>query len=57
MALEAVGAPTFMASVRSLKPSGRLVLVGNVTAGQLSGPLGYFVLNSIQVLGSDSCVK
>lgn len=31
--LECVGIPTLNASIRSLKPGGRLVIVGNVTLG------------------------
>ena len=53
MALEAVGAPTFLSAVRSLRPGGRLVLVGNVTAGQLNMPMGLAILNSLEIIGSD----
>jgi threonine dehydrogenase-like Zn-dependent dehydrogenase len=37
VALEAVGAPTFLSALRALRPAGRLVLVGNVTAPHAAG--------------------
>jgi len=53
MAFEAVGAPTFMGSLRSLKPRGRLVLIGNVTTGTANLPVGLAIINGLEVIGSD----
>eukprot|EP00735_Rhodelphis_limneticus_P001154 TRINITY_DN11721_c0_g1::TRINITY_DN11721_c0_g1_i1::g.11551::m.11551 TRINITY_DN11721_c0_g1::TRINITY_DN11721_c0_g1_i1::g.11551 ORF type:complete len:383 (+),score=46.15,sp/Q975C8/ACAR_SULTO/32.35/4e-56,ADH_N/PF08240.7/2.2e-28,ADH_N/PF08240.7/1.5e+03,ADH_zinc_N/PF00107.21/2e-26,ADH_zinc_N_2/PF13602.1/5.7e+03,ADH_zinc_N_2/PF13602.1/2.4e-12,NAD_binding_10/PF13460.1/2.8e-05,AlaDh_PNT_C/PF01262.16/0.0028,adh_short/PF00106.20/0.0051,adh_short/PF00106.20/7.3e+03,Epimerase/PF01370.16/0.0098,NmrA/PF05368.8/ len=55
MAFEAVGEPTFESSLRALRPGGRMVLIGNVTVGQVPVKLGYLILNSISIIGSDSC--
>lgn len=55
MAIEAVGAPTFAMALRSLKPAGRLILLGNVTVGIAETPIGLQILNGLEVIGSDSC--
>lgn len=52
--LEAVGGPTFASSLRATAPGGKLVVVGNVTNATVQLPLGYCILNSISVVGSDS---
>ncbi len=52
LVLEAVGEPTMAESIRSLKWGGRLVLVGNVTAGTFPLPLGVVILKGLSVLGS-----
>jgi acryloyl-coenzyme A reductase len=52
LVLEAVGEPTMAESIRSLKWGGRLVLVGNVTAGTFPLPLGLVILKGLSVLGS-----
>ncbi|CUF10902.1 alcohol dehydrogenase, putative [Bodo saltans] len=52
--LEAVGGPTFTSSLRALKPGGALVLIGNVENSVCDLPLGYCILNSIRIIGSDS---
>jgi len=57
MALELVGAPTWNASVKSLRPGGRMVLVGNVTADRVEMNPGYFILKEIELLGSASAKR
>ena len=52
--VECTGEPTFEGSLRSLRPEGRLVLVGNTTNAKASLPLGLVILNSLKVVGSDS---
>ena len=47
MVIENVGAPTFSDSLRSLKPGGRLVLIGNVTNENVKLPLGLCILKSL----------
>lgn len=54
MVVECVGAPTFTDSLRSLKPGGRLVLIGNVTNANVSLPLGLCIVKSLSVIGTDS---
>jgi NADPH:quinone reductase-like Zn-dependent oxidoreductase len=54
LVLEAVGGPTFSSSLRALTPGGRIILIGNVENSVCSLPLGYCILNSIQIIGSDS---
>src|SRR5581483_7905522 len=44
VALELTGAPTFNASLRSLRIGGRLVLIGNVTAERVEVNPGYVIL-------------
>ncbi|KJE93321.1 hypothetical protein CAOG_04126 [Capsaspora owczarzaki ATCC 30864] len=55
LAFEAVGEPTFNSSLRSLHTGGRLILIGNVTVGAINLKLGYLIINSIEIIGSDSC--
>jgi D-arabinose 1-dehydrogenase-like Zn-dependent alcohol dehydrogenase len=57
MALELVGQPTWSASVKSLRPGGRVVLVGNVTAERVELNPGYFILKEIEVIGSASAKR
>jgi acryloyl-coenzyme A reductase len=54
MVIECVGGPTFSSSLRATAPGGKLVLVGNVTNAKVDLPLGYCILNSISIVGSDS---
>ena len=54
MAIDCVGEPTFLQSVRSLRPEGTAVIVGNVSNGIGELPLGLAILNSLRVVGSDS---
>ena len=54
LVMECVGGPTFASSLRATAPGGALVLVGNVTNAKVDLPLGYCILNSIAVIGSDS---
>lgn len=54
VSIECVGSPTFEQALRSLRPEGRLVLVGNVDNATAPLPLGLCILNSLSVVGSDS---
>lgn len=54
MVIECVGAPTFTDSLRSLKPGGRLVLIGNVTNANVQLPLGLCIVKSLGIIGTDS---
>ena len=54
MVIENVGAPTFTDSLRSLKPGGRLILIGNVSNASVKLPLGLCILKSLAIIGTDS---
>lgn len=71
MVIDCVGGPTMNASLRSVKPGGSVIVLGNVENRCVSRmykciflnvllrsifplPLGYIILNSIRVCGSDS---
>lgn len=55
MAFEAVGGPTFQASLRSLRRAGRLVLVGNVSVSKEPLALGLMIINGLEIIGADGC--
>ncbi len=52
LALDCVGAPTFMAALRSLNVGGRLVTIGNVSKEKVPVNLGYLITRGLQVIGS-----
>ena len=43
------------ALVDALAPGGRMVLIGHVSNATCDLPLGYCIVNSVSVIGSDSC--
>jgi acryloyl-coenzyme A reductase len=57
VALELVGAPTFGSSLRSLKPGGRLVVVGNITTEQMGINPAHLITREISVVGSLSATR
>ena len=52
--IDCVGAPTLHASIRSLRRFGRVAVVGTLANSRVELGLGYVVINSIKVLGSDN---
>lgn len=52
VALDTVGEPTFNGSLRSLRPGGAVVVVGNVTAARAELNLGLVVTAGLRILGS-----
>lgn len=52
VALELTGAPTWNASIRSVRRGGRVVLVGNLNAERVELNPGYAILNEIEIAGS-----
>lgn len=54
IALELVGEPTFNSSLRCLKPTGRIVVVGNISTTSVKLNLGLIILNELHVSGSSS---
>jgi acryloyl-coenzyme A reductase len=55
--IESVGGPTFASSLRATKPGGSIILLGNVENSVSELPLGYCILNSIRIIGSDSILR
>jgi D-arabinose 1-dehydrogenase-like Zn-dependent alcohol dehydrogenase len=53
--LDCVGAPTLNASIRSVKPMGRVVVLGNVTIERAEVNPGLFILSEITLQGSSGC--
>jgi acryloyl-coenzyme A reductase len=57
LALEAVGAPTFNSSLRSLRIGGRIVVVGNVVPEPVSLNLGYMITNGLSLVGGSGATR
>lgn len=55
--MECVGNPTFNSALRSLRPGGRIVVVGNVDQKPATVNLGYLVTKGIQVMGSSGAAR
>jgi len=55
--LDGVGAPTLNASIRSVRPMGRVVVVGNVTVARHEVNPGYLILNEVCLTGTSSCTR
>lgn len=55
VAIDCVGAPTLNSSLRSLRPTGRAVLLGNVTTERAEINPGFVILNELSVIGSAGC--
>jgi len=56
-ALELTGAPTFGSAMRSLRPGGRVILVGNIPTEPLKLNPGAAILYGHQVRGSAGCTR
>ncbi len=57
IALETVGIYTFNKSLRSLKPGGRMVVIGNLKPDPVELPLGLIILKGNSIKGSISSTK
>ena len=57
VAIDCVGAPTFNASLRSLHPRGRAVIIGNVDGRRVEINLGIIIVNTLRILGSDNVTR
>lgn len=51
-AVECVGTPTFPSTLRALRAGGRMAIVGNVSPGDASLPIGRMILKEIRITGS-----
>jgi D-arabinose 1-dehydrogenase-like Zn-dependent alcohol dehydrogenase len=54
LALELVGQPMWSSTLRSVRPGGRVVLVGNVTAERVELNPGFVILKELEIVGSAS---
>ena len=57
LVLECVGIYTFSKALRSLKPGGRMVVVGNVVPDPVELPLGLIILKGNSITGSISSTR
>ncbi len=55
--LECVGQPSFNASLRSLRPGGRMIVIGNVIEEKAAVNLGYVVTRGLQIIGSSGATR
>lgn len=55
--LDCVGPPTFNAALRSLRPGGRMVVIGNVVQEAVSVNLGLLVTKGLQLAGSAGATR
>jgi acryloyl-coenzyme A reductase len=54
--IEITGTPTFQSSIRSLRPGGRLVMVGNIQPGNVAVNPAISILKEIELIGSAHAV-
>jgi len=57
VAIDCVGTPTINGSLRSLRPYGAVVVVGNVEGGSYQLNLGMLAVNALRILGSDNITR
>jgi D-arabinose 1-dehydrogenase-like Zn-dependent alcohol dehydrogenase len=57
VALDTVGAPTFLPALRALRIGGRLVVVGNVTAEKVGVNLGFVITRGLTVVGGSGATE
>ncbi len=57
VALDAVGAPTFLAALRALQIGGRMVVVGNVTREKVGVNLGFLITRGLSVVGGSGATR
>jgi D-arabinose 1-dehydrogenase-like Zn-dependent alcohol dehydrogenase len=57
LALDTVGAPTFLAALRALRIGGRLVVVGNVTRDKVPVNLGFLITKGLTVVGGSGATR
>ena len=57
LALDTVGAPTFPATLRSLRIGGRVVVVGNVVAEKVPLNLGFVITRGLTIIGGSGATR
>lgn len=57
VALDAVGAPTFLAALRALRIGGRMVVVGNVTREKVGLNLGFVITRGLTIVGGSGATR
>jgi acryloyl-coenzyme A reductase len=57
VALDAVGAPTFLTALRALRIGGRMVVVGNVTREKVGLNLGFVITRGLTIVGGSGATR
>jgi D-arabinose 1-dehydrogenase-like Zn-dependent alcohol dehydrogenase len=57
VALDTVGAPTFLAALRAVRVGGRVVVIGNVTREKVPVNLGFLITRGITVVGGSGATR
>jgi acryloyl-coenzyme A reductase len=57
VALDAVGAPTFLTALRALRIGGRVVVVGNVTREKVGVNLGFVITRGLTIVGGSGATR
>ncbi len=57
VALDAVGAPTFLPALRALRIGGRMVVVGNVTREKVGLNLGFVITRGLMIAGGSGASR
>ena len=57
VAIDCVGTPTINSALRSLRPYGAVVVVGNIEGGSYQLNLGMLAVNALRILGSDNVTR
>jgi D-arabinose 1-dehydrogenase-like Zn-dependent alcohol dehydrogenase len=57
LALDTVGAPTFLAALRAVRAGGRVVVIGNVTREKVPVNLGFLITRGITVVGGSGATR
>jgi acryloyl-coenzyme A reductase len=57
LALDTVGAPTFLAALRAVRVGGRVVVIGNVTREKVPVNLGFLITRGITVVGGSGATR
>lgn len=57
VALDTVGAPTFLPALRALRVGGRMVVVGNVTRDKVGLNLGFVITRGLTIVGGSGATR
>ena len=55
--IDCVGPPTFNASLRSLRPGGSLIVIGNIVQEKVAMNLGHVITKGLRIIGSSGATR